>query len=245
VEVWRLSGSLSRRELCIQAAVRESEWRMISVVKRIAIASLLIVPGIMLFEARDLVANYQGVQKFRLLPNSQVLKDSRVAQNPPNTAPSTPSEQQTPAPKIPIRTEISRFDNWIVTCNEFQDGSTTRKCSALLEVIQDKTQRPVFSWTIEVNEKKQLISVFQTPTGVAIAPGVQLRIGKSPARTIPFASCETGHCVATTLVDANLLREMTTSPTAQAVIQGLQGNIVEFAIQLKGFDKAYATLTRP
>jgi invasion protein IalB len=243
VEVWRFSGSLSW--LCIQATVRESVVAMISIGKQITIASLLVLAGIMLFEASNLIADPQGVQKFQSLPNSQVLKDSKIAQNSPNTAPSAPSEQQTPTPKIPIRKEISRFDNWIVTCNEFQDGSTTRKCSALLEVIQDKTQRPVFSWTIEVNEKKQLISVFQTPTGVAIAPGVQLRIGKSPARTIPFASCETGHCVATTVVDANLLREMTTSPTAQAVIQGLQGNIVEFNIQMKGFDKAYSALIRP
>jgi invasion protein IalB len=181
VEVWRFSGSLSW--LCIQATVRESVVAMISIGKQITIASLLVLAGIMLFEASNLIADPQGVQKFQSLPNSQVLKDSKIAQNSPNTAPSTPSEQQTPTPKIPIRKEISRFDNWIVTCNEFQDGSTTRKCSALLEVIQDKTQRPVFSWTIEVNEKKQLISVFQTPTGVAIAPGVQLRIGKSPART--------------------------------------------------------------
>ena len=243
MEVWRFSGSLSW--LCIQATMRESVVAMISIGKRITIASLLVLAGIMLFEASNLIADPQGVQKFQSLPNSQVLKDSPVAQNSPNTAPSAPSEQQAPTPKIPIRKEISRFDNWIVTCNEFQDGSTTRKCSALLEVIQDKTQRPVFSWTIEVNEKKQLVSVFQTPTGVAIAPGVQLRIGKSPARTIPFASCETGHCVATTVVDANLLREMTTSPTAQAVIQGLQGNIVEFNIQMKGFDKAYSALIRP
>jgi invasion protein IalB len=45
-------------------------------------------------------------------------------------------------------------------------------------------------------------------------------------------------------VDSNLLREMTTAATAEAVIQAAQGNIVQFNIQLKGFDRAYAALTR-
>jgi invasion protein IalB len=35
---------------------------------------------------------------------------------------------------------------------------------------------------------------------------------------------------------------MTTSPTAEAVIQGSQGNTVQFNIQMKGFDRAYAAL---
>jgi invasion protein IalB len=79
---------------------------------------------------------------------------------------------------------------------------------------------------------------------VAIPPGVELRIGKSPARKVPFASCDNGRCIATMIMDANLLREMAATPTAEAVIQGSQGNTVQFNIQMKGFDKAYAVLSR-
>jgi invasion protein IalB len=73
---------------------------------------------------------------------------------------------------------------------------------------------------------------------------VELRVGKLPSQKIPFASCDPGRCIATTTLDANLLREMTTSPTAEAVIQSSQGNAVQFNIQMKGFDRAYAVLSR-
>jgi invasion protein IalB len=45
-------------------------------------------------------------------------------------------------------------------------------------------------------------------------------------------------------MDPTLLREMTTVQTAEAIVQGIQGNTVQFTIQMKGFDKAYAALTR-
>jgi invasion protein IalB len=163
------------------------------------------------------------------------------------TAPAVPGVGEAapaPAAVVPTRTEILNFDNWVVTCNEFAEGPRTRVCSALLRIIQEKTAQIVFSWTVAVDTNKQMVTVMQTPTGVAIAPGVELRIGKAAPRKIPFTSCETGRCVASVVMDAALLRDLTTTPTAEAVIQGSQGNNVQFNIQMKGFDKAYAILSR-
>jgi invasion protein IalB len=161
------------------------------------------------------------------------------AANPTQQAAATPA-----APPIPTRTEILNFDGWTVTCSEFADGPRTKRCSALLQILQQNTGQVVFTWSVGLDERKQLIAVMQTPTGVAILPGVELRIGKSQPQKIPFASCEPNRCIATMSVDGNLLREMTTAATAEAVIQAAQGNIVQFNIQLKGFDRAYAALTR-
>jgi invasion protein IalB len=185
---------------------------------------------------------------------------AQVTQNPPparaaprlpttgqvTPAPAAPSGQaQAPAaPQVPTRTEILNFENWVVTCNEFADSPKAKRCSALLQILQQNTNQIVFTWTVAMDDRKQLVAVMQTPTGVVIPPGVELRVGKSPSQKIPFASCDPGRCIATTTVDANLLREMTTSPTAEAVIQGSQGNTVQFNIQLKGFDRAYAVLSR-
>jgi invasion protein IalB len=178
---------------------------------------------------------------------------SRVAQVTPRTqamphnTPQTTGQQtaaaQPPpsAPQVPTRVEILNFDNWAVTCSEFADGPRTKRCSALLQILQQNTNQTVFTWTVGIDEHKQLMAVLQTPTGIVIPPGIELKIGKSTQK-IPFASCEPGRCVATMTVDANLLREMTTVPTAEAVIQGIQGNTVQFNIQMKGFDRAYAAL---
>jgi len=171
----------------------------------------------------------------------------QVAPAPENSRAQNATAGQAPAPappQIPTRTEILNFENWAVTCNEFADGPKARRCSALLQILQQNTNQIVFTWTVALDERKQPVAVMQTPTGVVIPPGVELRVGKLPSQKIPFASCDTGRCIATTTLDANLLREMTISPTAEAVIQGSQGNTVQFNIQLKGFDRAYAILSR-
>jgi invasion protein IalB len=89
-----------------------------------------------------------------------------------------------------------------------------------------------------------MIAIMQTPTGVSIPPGVELKIGKLPPQKLTYASCDNGRCVATMTMDNTLLHEMTVQPTAEAIIQGAQGNTVQFNIQLKGFDRAYAVLAK-
>jgi invasion protein IalB len=171
--------------------------------------------------------------------------ESSRAQNAPNTNSGQAPAGQAPAPpQVPTRTEILNFENWAVTCNEFAESPKAKRCSALLQILQQNTNQIVFTWTVAMDDRKQLVAIMQTPTGVVIPPGVELRVGKLPSQKIPFASCDPGRCIATTTVDANLLREMTTSPTAEAIIQGSQGNTVQFNIQLKGFDRAYAVLSR-
>ncbi len=165
------------------------------------------------------------------------------AAQPAAAPPGTAAAAAAPPPPIPSRTDILNLEKWVVTCNEFETPKT-RACSALLQIAQQNTNQVVFAWTIALDNAKQMVTIMQTPTGVNIPPGIELRVGKVPPHKIPFASCDTGRCVATSPMDANLLKEMTTVPTAEAIIQGSQGNTVQFNIQMKGFDKAYAALTR-
>jgi invasion protein IalB len=159
-------------------------------------------------------------------------------------APAQPQAEAAPPAQVPTRTEILNFENWVVTCNEFGEGARTRVCSALLRLINQNTKQIVFTWTIALDNNKQWITVMQTLTGVAIPPGVELRVGKAAPHKIPYASCDTGGCIATSVMDTNLVREMTTTPTAEAVIQSNQGTAVPYNIQMKGFDRAFAILSR-
>jgi invasion protein IalB len=164
---------------------------------------------------------------------------------PPAAAGEGTKEAATPPPQpIPTRTEILNLDNWVVTCNEFAEGPRKRVCSALLHVVQQNTNQIVFSWTIAVEANKQMVTIMQTPTGVAIPPGVELKVGKLPPHKATYASCDNGRCVATMPMDAALIHEMTVVPSAEAIIQGSQGNTVQFNIQLKGFDRAFAVLSK-
>jgi len=96
----------------------------------------------------------------------------------------------------------------------------------------------VFTWTVAIDDRKQLVAVMPNADRCRHPAGRGTAGWQNYLRKNPFASCDPGRCIATTTVDANLLRELTTSPTAEAVIQGSQGNTVQFTIQLKGFDRA-------
>ncbi len=184
----------------------------------------------------------QDVRVAQFAPRTPSAPPPHTSQPPQTTGQQTAAVQPTPpAAQVPTRVEILNFDNWAVTCNEFADGPRSKRCSALLQIMQQNTNQTVFTWTVGLDERKQLMAVMQTPTGVVIAPGVEFKIGKLTQK-IAFTSCEPGRCIATMTIDANLLREMTTSQTAEAIIQGSQGNSVQFNIQMKGFDRAYAAL---
>jgi invasion protein IalB len=165
-----------------------------------------------------------------------------AAQAPAGTA---QPQAEAAAPPEPTRREILRFENWIVTCDEFAEGPRTRSCTAVTQRLNPQNKQLVFQWMVGMDKDKQLVTVMQTATGVSIPPGVELRLGKSAPHKIPYVSCEPGGCVAKSNIDANLLRDLTGSPTAEVVIQGSQGNTVQIPVEMKGFDRAYAVLARP
>lgn len=160
----------------------------------------------------------------------------KVAQNqaqPQNSAPALP---------VPYRTEILRFDNWLVTCNEF-DSPKKRVCEARLQFVQaNNTNQVLLEWLVWLNDNKQLQTRLQVPTGVNIPVGVDLQPEKGLSRKFAFESCETGFCRAGMIMDGNLVRDLSASATADVTVQASSGNRVRFNLPIKGFDKAYAAL---
>jgi invasion protein IalB len=160
-------------------------------------------------------------------------------------APASQPQAEAPPQPEPTRQEIVKFDTWTLTCNEFAEGPRTRVCSAVTRFYNNQTKQLVFQWTFGLDNNKQLVTVIETLPGVTIPPGIELRIGKSAAHKIPYVICETGVCIAKSNVDANLLRDLTGSPAADVLIQNSQGNPMQLSVPLKGFERAYAVLSKP
>jgi invasion protein IalB len=172
----------------------------------------------------------------------------RVGQTTQSQAKSTPQPApapaaQTPPPPQPTRTEILNFDSWNVTCRDFAEAKHKHVCFAQLQIVQQSNNQVVFYWTMGFYDENHQLMTLQTPTGVSITPGVDLKLAKGN-RTVPYTACETGHCIATLPVDAALVRDLTATTDAKAVIHASDGRDVEVNIPLKGFDKAYAALTK-
>jgi invasion protein IalB len=145
-----------------------------------------------------------------------------------------------------------RFDNWTVICNEFVEPTPHRECVANMQVVAQASNQIVLQWTLGFDGNHQPGIVLQTPTGVAIVPGVELRFGteadiksgKVTARRASYTICEANRCLATLPVDAGLLKEMTAAQVAEVGVHSSQGTVVQFNMPMKGFDKAYAAAAR-
>ena len=141
----------------------------------------------------------------------------------------------------PSRTEILNFDNWTVTCQEFAE-SRQKICAANTQVVAQNTNQVVFIWSFGMKDG-HLAAAFQPPTGLSLAPGIELKTAKS-SKTIPYETCETGHCTASAAFDPAFTKDIVASPSAAVSIRSSNGNVVKFEVATKGLDKALAALPK-
>jgi invasion protein IalB len=165
----------------------------------------------------------------------------------PAVAQSNPPAQTTPqagATLPPQRTETINFDNWIVTCRELLDGPKKRNCSAAVAVTRSENGQTVFALSIQPNDQGRLMALLQTPTGVAIAPGVDVKLDNVSARKFAFDYCEPARCVASLPADSAFVRDLAVATKIAIVTHSSDGKPVSFEFAIKGFDKAYANMTK-
>jgi invasion protein IalB len=186
-----------------------------------------------------------------LLAQAPAPRPQRAAPSRPSTAQNTAPQAQ-PAPQAesepqaprPVRTEILNFDNWTLTCVEYAEARGKQTCAATLQMVQAKSRQVLLAWTAGLGGDGRPVLTIQAPTGILIAPGVEVTLGKAKPRRIAFASCDTGHCTASAPLDEALVRELSAADVAEVDIQAMNGNNVQFKLPIKGFDKAYAGLRR-
>jgi invasion protein IalB len=177
---------------------------------------------------------------FPLAPTAvEAASNPMLAQAPPQAAAQRPGAATLPSQK----TETINYENWILTCREFLDGPKKRNCSITVAVQKQDTNQIVLALTVQPNEQGQMVVSIQTPTGVAIAPGVELKLEKAAARKLAFDLCEPSRCSASLIADKNFVREASLAASLAVVIQSSDGKPVNFEFPIKGFDKAYAKMT--
>jgi invasion protein IalB len=170
----------------------------------------------------------------------RALKPPVLAQaTPPQAAPQKPGAATLPSQK----TETINYENWVLTCREFLEGPKKRSCSMTVAVQKQDTNQIVLALTVQPNEQGQMVASIQTPTGIAIAPGVELKLEKAAARKLAFDFCEPSRCSASLIADKNFAREASAAASLTVIVQSSDGKPVNFEFPIKGFDKAYAKMT--
>lgn len=159
--------------------------------------------------------------------------------------PAPPPSPQAASPST--RTEILTFDSWAVTCRDATEPSGKRACTAELQIVQaaaNNQNAVVFSWLAGLNPSGAPVSVLRFPSGVLIAPGVELKLSAKEPRKIPFTSCEPARCEAAIVMDDAFIREAAATQTAEATIYASDGRGVKFTINMKGFQQALAIVRK-
>ena len=172
-----------------------------------------------------------------LAPRTAAGTPTTAAATPPATPPAQPA-----APQIQWTT-IGTFGSWEAKCTT-PPGATARLCTAILQVIDNRNKNVLMAWIVGTDEKGVLQSIFQTPTGVMVSSGLDLKLGSAAVHKINFRSCAAQQCVAVTPMNDAFVKEVTAAPKADVTITALNGQQLNFGIPVAGFDKALAAIKK-
>jgi len=150
--------------------------------------------------------------------------------------------EQPAGPSGPQRIETVIYDSWRVICRDVVGVKDKKNCTAILQVAEPQQKRVVFTWVLGYDNKGTLTAVFQTPVGVQLLRGLELKLGQAQVRRVSYITCSSRICEAVTPLNAVLLKEAMASKTATATAYAMNGRGVQFSINMKGFDKAIEAL---
>src|SRR5580704_9564011 len=174
----------------------------------------------------------QGAPSPRPNPTQQ-LGASAVAQVAPASSPAA-------APSAPLRVETVVYDSWTVSCRDTVGGTAKKTCSMSMQVIDQNRGQVLLVWTIGRNNEGNMLTAIQTPSGVLIKKGVELKLGNTAAHKLDYTACEQARCEASGPVDAAMTKDLTAAANATVTIYAVDGRGINFNMPTTGVDKAFA-----
>ena len=173
---------------------------------------------------------------------------AQVTRNKSDKVLSAPHAQATPtvsaSPPGPQRVETIMYDSWSLTCHDTVGTGAKKTCSARLQVVDQKSRQTLLAWVIGRDNKGVLTTVLQTPTGVLIDKGVEIKLGDGATRRMEYLLCLAQRCEASGAMDAAIIKEIRAATSATVTIYATDGRAITFSMTIKGIDKVMATLER-
>jgi invasion protein IalB len=135
------------------------------------------------------------------------------------------------------------FGSWLVRC-QTTNGTPGKPCVALLQVVNQQSKQTMLAWIIGLDDKGAVQAVLQTPSGVNVRKGIEIKFGSGMPRHVDFSNCLPRECTAPTPVDAAFVKDLSTQQKANIVVVGANGRNLVFGIPVTGFDKALAAIKK-
>jgi len=155
-------------------------------------------------------------------------------------APLPPKKPAPPAGAAPGQAE--QFGNWILTC---PDASGAANCILMQQLTEALSRNVVFVWMMQYDNSGNLMSVFRTPSGVFIKPGLEITMDSSKQNLrVDFERCDPGQCQAVFSIPGDLLRQISTAKALSVAISLTSGQKVDVPMRMDGFSGAVAALAQ-
>ncbi len=141
-----------------------------------------------------------------------------------------------------VKTEISNYDNWVVSCEIFKPPRS-KHCVARTQIVSRELNRPVLIISVmpdAQNGRPRL--VIQSPTNLRIEPGVQVSVAGGASQKAAFQTCEQSGCMAVAPDDPAFIAAFQAAKEASVTIVGLDGRGIKFDFPLNGAQSAIAAV---
>ena len=138
-------------------------------------------------------------------------------------------------------TTTTTFGGWTVTCNE-GDNAPAKVCTANFRVINKQNNSVILVGLIGRDAEGKLLAEILTTSDVMIKPGVVIALDEAPAVKAEFVSCTSKGCKASLYLTPALVEQMKVTSKAKIDVTLIDGQIIQFAMDIPGIDKALAEL---
>jgi invasion protein IalB len=147
--------------------------------------------------------------------------------------------QQTPAQ----RPEASKvFKDWRVQCQKSEEGKEL--CFVFQDVMLKEGNRHLLRLEMGYvpDKKDQLVAIITVPLGIALPPGVLLKIDEGKELRLPVEHCIPQGCRVLFPVDQDLLGALKAGNQAMVTVHNMGHQPVQIPVSLSGFTAAFNSL---
>jgi invasion protein IalB len=135
---------------------------------------------------------------------------------------------------------VQQFGSWVMTC-----PGGKANCILMQQLSETLSRNVVFVWLLQYDDSGNLMSVFRTPSGVFIKPGLQIRMDSSKqSLKVDFERCDPGQCQAVFSIPGDLLKQISAAKTLSVSLALTTGQTVDVALKMDGFSGAIAALSQ-
>lgn len=168
----------------------------------------------------------------------QASKKPATAANTGKKNSAKPSEK----PEAKNDIETTTFGHWTLSCRK--DAANGKECSAVNRVVEQKSGQVIFIWMLGKDREQNVVSYFQTPTGVIVSEGIRLVFGEGDAQKVDFRACDNRRCDGSIRMDDILIKKVLASKELPIQIVSSAGHNLLFKLDNSGIEKIIPVLSQ-